>query len=70
MFHRVDMHAMLMESCLGKGNGVPAKLVVDHKCTAIDVEAGNITFENGVIVSHDLIIGADGIGVNWDINIW
>lgn len=34
MFHRQYMHAMLMDSAVGeKGEGVPAKLEVNHKVT-------------------------------------
>lgn len=63
MFHRQDMHAMLMESAIGeKGEGQPAKLVVNHKCRNLDVETGEVVFENGVKVKHDVVIGADGIG--------
>lgn len=63
MFHRVDMHAMLMDAALGDNyEGRPATLKVNHKCVDIDNEKGLITFENGVQVIHDLVIGADGIG--------
>ncbi|KAF4624744.1 hypothetical protein G7Y89_g13420 [Cudoniella acicularis] len=63
MFHRVDMHGMLMDSAMGASHkGTPAVLKVNHKCTEIDHEAGIITFENGVTAKHDLIVGADGIG--------
>lgn len=63
MFHRVDMHNMLMKSATGEeGEGEPAKLVVDHQCTDVDLESGSITFANGVKAQHDLVIGADGIG--------
>ncbi|QPG94033.1 hypothetical protein C2857_004225 [Epichloe festucae Fl1] len=63
MFHRQYMHAMLRDSALGEqGEGKPAKLIMNHKCREIDTESGNITFENGVTVQHDLIVGADGIG--------
>jgi salicylate hydroxylase len=65
MFHRVNMHAMLMDSSTSeKYSGIPAVLKVDHKCVAIDHEKGSITFENGVVVQHDLIIGSDGAGVS------
>ena len=64
MFHRQYMHAMLMESAVGEGEGVPASLVVNHKCTAIDLDAGVIFFENGRTAQHDVVIGADGIGVS------
>ena len=64
MFHRVDMHKMLMDDALSEeGDGIPVKLVVDHKCSALDLESGLITFENGVTAQHEAIIGADGIGV-------
>lgn len=63
MFHRVNMHEMLMESAVGENHaGIPGTLKVNHKCVAIDHEAGKITFENGTTASHDLIIGSDGIG--------
>ncbi|KAK2751129.1 hypothetical protein FQN57_000204 [Myotisia sp. PD_48] len=63
MFHRQYMHAMLKASAVEeKGEGVPAKLVVNHKCTGIDFDTGVITFSNGIRVRHDVIIGADGIG--------
>lgn len=32
------------------------------QCESIDLESSKITFENGVVAQHDLIIGADGIG--------
>lgn len=31
MFHRQYMHSMLMDSAVGDGEGVPAKLLVNHK---------------------------------------
>jgi len=63
MFHRVNMHEMLMESATGKNHaGIPAVLKVNHKCIEIDHQAGVITFENGVKAKHDLIVGSDGAG--------
>jgi salicylate hydroxylase len=63
MFHRVDMHAMLLDAALGDNyEGTPANLKVNHKCVDIDNEKGFITFENGNTASHDLVVGADGIG--------
>lgn len=32
------------------------------QCQEIDLEASKITFENGAVAQHDLIVGADGIG--------
>lgn len=63
MFHRVDMHAMLMDAALGHNyEGTPATLKVNHKCVDIDSEKGLVVFENGVTARHELVIGADGIG--------
>lgn len=63
MFHRQDMHKMLMECAMQEeGEGTPAKLLVNHQCQTIDFETGKITFKNGTVVRHDLVIGADGIG--------
>lgn len=64
MFHRQYMHSMLMNTATGAGKGTPAKLVVDHKCQAINLETGLITFENGNTATHEVVIGADGIGVS------
>ena len=55
---------MLMDYALSEeGDGIPVKLVVDHKCSAIDVENGWIAFESGATAKHDVVIGADGVGV-------
>ncbi|KAG8627142.1 hypothetical protein KVT40_004625 [Elsinoe batatas] len=62
MFHRQYMHKILLDAATGEGKGTPAKLIVNHKCKDIDLETGIIDFENGVSVSHEVIIGADGIG--------
>ncbi|KAJ5256769.1 hypothetical protein N7478_012873 [Penicillium angulare] len=63
MFHRQYMHAMLKDSALlEEGEGIPAKLILNHKCHEIDLQTNTITFENGTTAQHDLIIGADGIG--------
>lgn len=63
MFHRQDMHAMLMEAAVGEdGEGKPALLKVNHKCQSIDLETNTITFANSSTAQHDLIVGADGIG--------
>ncbi|KIV94176.1 hypothetical protein PV10_01965 [Exophiala mesophila] len=63
MFHRQYMHSMLKDAAIGEsGVGVPAKLVVNHQCQDIDVPSSTITFKNGNTATHDLIIGADGIG--------
>ncbi|KXT02396.1 hypothetical protein AC578_178 [Pseudocercospora eumusae] len=63
MFHRQDMHKMLMDTAMQEeGKGTPVKLIVNHKCQDINTETGEVTFHNGKQVKHDAIIGADGIG--------
>jgi salicylate hydroxylase len=63
MFHRVNMHDMLLDSAMGSSHpGTPAILKVNHRAAEINHEAGVITFANGVQAKHDLIIGSDGIG--------
>lgn len=32
------------------------------KCKDLDLATGKVTFDNGVTATHDLIVGADGIG--------
>jgi len=65
MFHRQDMHAMLLDVATSpEGEGEPATVVVDHICKKVDYEAGTVEFENGVTVKADMIIGADGIRVS------
>ncbi|KAJ0386991.1 hypothetical protein COL922a_003142 [Colletotrichum nupharicola] len=63
MFHRQYMHSMLKDTALEEaGEGTPAKLFVNYKCKEMDIAAGKVSFENGHSATHDLIIGADGIG--------
>lgn len=65
MFHRQNMHAMLMAAATGEGGeGVPARLVVDFKCVGVDIVGGVVRFENGEVAVHDVVVGADGIGVS------
>ncbi|TXT11274.1 hypothetical protein VHUM_02025 [Vanrija humicola] len=62
MFHRVDMHEMLLEAATSPdGPGEPCSVVVDHICSSVDYEKGEVTFENGNVIKADVIIGADGI---------
>ncbi|KAJ5814446.1 uncharacterized protein N7503_001196 [Penicillium pulvis] len=72
MFQRQCMHSMLKDSALGDGEGMPAKVFLNHKCKNIDVNTGLIEFENGRSVNHDVIVGADGIGsaVRGVLGIW
>ncbi|KAF9268247.1 salicylate hydroxylase [Marasmius fiardii PR-910] len=62
MFHRQDMHAMLLKTATSPdGPGAPCTVVVDHICESVDYEKGIVTFKNGVTTEADIIIGADGI---------
>ncbi|ORY35309.1 hypothetical protein BCR39DRAFT_461226 [Naematelia encephala] len=62
MFHRQDMHKMLLDSCTSEqGMGEPVEVVVDHICETVDPENGIVTFRDGQTVHADLIIGSDGI---------
>lgn len=61
MFHRQDMHFMLMEAATSpEGEGEPAELYIDYICESVDTEKGEVTFRNGNTVTADLVIGADG----------
>lgn len=65
MFHRVDMHEMLYNTAISEdGEGTPCSVVVDHIARSVDYERGTVTFENGVTIEADLIVGADGIRVS------
>ncbi|KAJ7499344.1 salicylate hydroxylase [Mycena latifolia] len=62
MFHRQDMHKTLLETATStEGKGTPCKVFIDHICDTVNAEAGTVTFKNGVTITADLIIGADGI---------
>lgn len=36
--------------------------LTQNQCSDLNAEAGQITFENGNVATHEVIIGADGIG--------
>lgn len=63
-FYLMDMYAMLMECATGPGKGEPCALRLHHACASVDYDTGRVTFSNGVTATHDLIVGADGIGVS------
>ena len=54
---------MLMECATGPGKGEAATLRLHHACVGVEYETGRLTFSNGVTAIHDLVVGADGIGV-------
>jgi hypothetical protein len=55
---------MLMEAATGPGEGQPAVLRLNHTYETLDAEKGVISFTNGTSVQHDIVIGADGVGVS------
>lgn len=65
MFHRQCMHGMLMAAAVAEeGEGAAVKVVVDAKCVGLDTETGVVRFEDGRTAVHEVVIGADGIGVS------
>ncbi|KAK7417708.1 hypothetical protein QQX98_004364 [Neonectria punicea] len=61
-FHRVDIHSELKRTATTQeGQGPPAKLLLNHKAIDIDAETGWVKFENGLEITANLVIAADGI---------
>ncbi|OAQ66108.1 salicylate hydroxylase [Pochonia chlamydosporia 170] len=61
-FHRIDLHQHLKHVATTEdGKGIPAQLKVWHKAVDLDPITGKITFENGTVATHDVIVCADGI---------
>ncbi|TWU75870.1 hypothetical protein ED733_005569 [Metarhizium rileyi] len=61
-FHRIHLHQQLKHAATAEdGKGMPAQLKVWHKAVDLDPAAGTITFQNGLVASHDLVVCADGI---------
>lgn len=56
-FHRVDLHELMKETAIARG----CRLEVWHKAVGLNVEAGEVLFENGKSVKADAVICADGI---------
>ena len=61
-FQRCDVHRILLDTALSKkGLGIPCKLVTSHRAVQVEAELGEVTFENGEVITADLVIAADGI---------
>ncbi|KAJ5684880.1 uncharacterized protein N7477_001225 [Penicillium maclennaniae] len=61
-FHRIDIHKELIKSAFETpGEGPQCELKVNHKAVEVNAEEGTIRFENGVQVTVDMIVAADGI---------
>jgi salicylate hydroxylase len=60
--HRVDFQNELLHLATREdGPGKACKLELGEQVVACDPEFGSITLKNGMIVTADVIIGADGI---------
>lgn len=61
-FQRCDLHQVLLETALSQdGKGTLCKLVTGHLAVGVDSEAGKVIFENGITITADLVLAADGI---------
>ncbi|OQE16159.1 hypothetical protein PENSTE_c025G06280 [Penicillium steckii] len=61
-FHRIDIHRQLIKSAFeDEGEGPACILKVNHKAIDVNSEEGGVKFENGVEISADIIVAADGI---------
>jgi salicylate hydroxylase len=60
MFHRGDLHAMLLEAIR---SARPGAIHLDHKCVGVTQGEGEATiqFENGASATAPVVIGADGV---------
>ncbi|KAL9566138.1 hypothetical protein ACKAV7_009725 [Fusarium commune] len=64
-FHRPDIHSELKRTATtSEGEGPPAKLLLNHKAIQVDAEKGWVKFENGLEITADLVVAADGIRSN------
>lgn len=60
--HRVDLQNELLDLATRKdGPGKPCKLELGEQVVSCDAEFGSVTLKNGMMISADVIIGADGI---------
>jgi 2-polyprenyl-6-methoxyphenol hydroxylase-like FAD-dependent oxidoreductase len=63
--HRVHLHNELKRMATGNdGVGKPVVLHTSAKVIDIDPLKGSLTLENGEVYFGDLVLGADGVGVN------
>lgn len=60
--HRVDLQNELLELATRQnGPGKPCKLALGEQVVSCDAEFGSVTLKNGMMITADVIIGADGI---------
>ncbi|KAF8206759.1 hypothetical protein K438DRAFT_1963071 [Mycena galopus ATCC 62051] len=58
---RIDLHEELQGLAIGEGEGLPAKLRLETKVVACDVEEGTVTLHGREFIHADCILGADGM---------
>src|SRR3954471_23178164 len=60
MFHRGDLHAVLLDAIWRER---PDAIHLDHKCTGVTQNENGVTlqFENGASANAPIVIGADGV---------
>jgi salicylate hydroxylase len=58
------LRMMITTATQTAGQGPPSTLKILHSARSIDFDRGEIEFENGLRVTADLIIGADGVVVS------
>jgi salicylate hydroxylase len=58
------LRMMITTATQTAGQGPPSTLKILHSARSIDFDHGEIEFENGLRVTADLIIGADGVVVS------
>jgi salicylate hydroxylase len=64
-FHRPDIHTELKRTAtMSEGEGPPAKLLLNHKAIKVDADKGWVKIENGLEITADLVVAADGIRVS------
>jgi salicylate hydroxylase len=60
MFHRGDLHTMLLDAI---GREAPGAIKLNRKCTGVTASGGRVTmaFESGETASAPIVVGADGV---------
>lgn len=68
--HRVDLQNELLELATRKdGPGKPCKIELGEQVVSCDAEFGSVTLKNGMMITADVIIGADGIRSTVSLNL-
>lgn len=68
LVHRAYLHNEIRNVAIQEGGvGSPAKVHVASKVVSADPEKGELKLENGTTIQADVILGADGIYVGFDV---